>query len=114
MAHDFLSLDMKKIPTETKANVPTFWKGLFSNDAEYDEAGKMTKEPSKMLIDGYNDKRELVHPQTTFYSWLQWSDNQQEVINLLLSTAIEYTSKEIRAEKEDINSIWYIDTKGLM
>ena len=45
MAHTFLSLDMDLIPQSTKDNVPTFWQGLFSNDQ------------SRILIDGYNDKR---------------------------------------------------------
>ena len=113
MAHTFLSLDMGLIPQSTKNNVPTFWKGLFSNDAEYDESGKMTKEPSRMLIDGYNDKRELVHPMQVLQAWTQWSDNPQETITQLLSSAIEYTPIEIKAEKGDINSIWHIEPEVL-
>lgn len=94
MAHTFLSLDMDLIPQSTRDNVPTFYSGLFSNDN------------SRMLIDGYNDKRELVHPQTTFDAWLQWSDNPQEIITSLLSTAKEYTATEIKVEQNDVDSIW--------
>lgn len=96
MAHTFLSLDMNLIPQTTKDYVPTFWGGLFSNDN------------SRMLIDGYNDKREIVHPQSTFDSWLQWSDNPKEVQESILSSAIEYTSAEIKAEIKNPESIWYV------
>jgi len=97
MAHTFLSLDMDLIPQSTKDNVPTFHSGLFSNDN------------SRMLIDGYNNKGELVHPQATFDSWLQWSDNPQGIINELLTNSIEYTKDEINLEQEDKNSIWYVE-----
>lgn len=102
MAHTFLSLDMDLIPQSTKDNVPTFWQGLFSNDQ------------SRILIDGYNDKRELVHPKETFTTWLQWSVNPQEIITQLLSTAIEYTQKELKEEQKNIDSIWYVELEGLI
>lgn len=113
MAHDFLSLDMKKIPAETKANVLNFWKGLFSNDGEYDESGKMTKEPSRMLFDGYNDKGELVHPQKSIDAWLQWSVNAVELQDSLFGTATRHTKEEFKALRVDVNSIWYVDPAGL-
>jgi uncharacterized protein YhdP len=99
MAHTFLALDMNLIPQSTKDNVPTFWMGLFSNDQ------------SRMLIDGYNEQGVLVHPQATLDAWLQWSDNPQEIQYNLLAEAIEYTSSEFTALKNDINSIWYFDAE---
>lgn len=100
MTHTFLSLDMNLIPQSTKDNVPTFWKGLFSNDL------------SRMLIDGKNGKGDLVHTQEALSFWLQWSENPQEIITQLLSTAIEYTGTEIKAAQNNIDSIWYISKEG--
>lgn len=87
---------MDLIPQSTKDNVPTFYSGLFSNDN------------SRMLIDGYNDKRELVHPQTTFDAWLQWSTNPQAIQDQLIGEAIEYTTVEFISLKNDVDSIWYV------
>ena len=114
MSHTFLALDMNLIPqsTKDKNNVPTFWGALFSNDAEYDINGKMIKEPSRMLLDGYNEQRALVHPQATLDAWLQWSSNPQEIQDNLLAEAIEYTSAEFTALKNDVNSVWYIEPEG--
>ena len=102
MAHTFLALDMALIPQSTKDNVPTFYSGVFSSDN------------SKMLIDGYNEKRELVHTSYALASWLQWSSNPQEIISQLLSTAIEYTTKEIQAERLNVNSTWYVEPEELI
>lgn len=102
MPHTFLALDMALIPQSTKDYVPTFWLGLFSNDN------------SRMLIDGYNDKRELVHPQKTLNAWLQWSDNATDIQVLLFTTATEYTSKEFKALRSDKSSIWYADVEGII
>jgi len=95
MAHTFLALDTTLIPQSTKNNIPTYNQGLFSNDG------------SRLLIDGYNDARSLVHPLATLTAWLQWELNPQLIIDQLISTAIEYTHIEILAEKADVNSIWY-------
>ena len=95
MPHTFLSLGMDLIPQSTKDNVPTFWQGLFSNDN------------SRMLMDGRNSSGELVHPQATLNSWLQWCDNPQEKQDLIISSAIEYTVEQINLEQADIGSIWY-------
>ncbi len=97
MSHTFLSLDMELIPQTTKDNVPTFWNGMFSSDN------------SRMLIDGKNDKGEMVHPLSTLRAWTRWSNSPDEVILSLIDSAIEYTIEEIRAEQQDINSIWYIE-----
>lgn len=102
MTHTFLSLDMDLIPQSTKDNLPTFYSGSFSNDN------------SRMLIDGYNDKRELVHTKEAFGAWLQWSGNPQEIIAQLLSSAIEYTKKEVSSEQDNINSIWYVEPEVLI
>ena len=91
----FLALDMSLIPQSTKDNVPTFWKGLFSNDG------------TRMLIDGRNEKGELVHPQAVLSAWLQWSDNALEVQDMLISTAIEYTAEQFKLEKQTPESIWH-------
>jgi hypothetical protein len=100
MSHTFLALDMGLIPQSTKDNVPTFWQGLFSNDN------------TRMLIDGRNNSGELVHPQTVLGAWLQWSDNPKGIELEIISTAIEYTAEEIKAEQQDISSMWYVETKG--
>ena len=107
MPHNFLALDMLPIPQSTKDNVPTFWLGLFSNDGIKDDSGSWIKEPTRMLIDGYNEEGELVHPQEVLSAWLQWDDNPIETQNLIISSAIEYTSEEFKDEKLDVNSIWY-------
>jgi hypothetical protein len=93
--HNFLALDMSLIPQSTKDYLPTFWGGRFSNDL------------SRMLIDGYNEKGDLVHPDITLKTWLQWSENPEEIIEQLLSTAISYTKDELLEETKDPNSIWY-------
>ena len=116
MSHTFLALDMNLIPqsTKDKNNVPTFWGALFSNDAEYDINGKMIKEPSRMLLDGYNEQRALVHPQATLDAWLQWSSNPQEIQdNLLARSYSNIPSAEVHsALKNDVNSVWYIEPEG--
>jgi hypothetical protein len=114
MAHTFLALDMLKIPQETKDNVPTFWMGLFSNDGIKDSEGSWVKEPSRMLIDGYNDNNELVHPMPVLRAWTQWATNPDEVIQTLLDTAEEYTKEEIKAAKIDVDSIWYVEPEELI
>ena len=100
MAHTFLSLDMNLIPQETKDNIPTFWGGLFSNDN------------SRMLIDGYNEHGVLVHPKETLDAWLQWEENPQETLDLILSTSLEYTGEEYQELKSNPNSIWFINVAG--
>ncbi len=102
MSHTFLALDMNLIPQATKDNIPTFWQGVFSNDM------------SRMLIDGYNDKRELVHPQATMITWLQWESDPQTTQQALLDSAVEYTSEQIKAEQQDVNSIWYIEPEEIV
>jgi hypothetical protein len=115
MAHTFLSLDVRKlIPKTTKDNVPTFWMGLFSNDGVKGGDGKWLTEPSRMLIDGRNAKGELVHPEQVLLAWTQWSDNPTEIIQVLLDDAIEYTSEEFRAIKNDVSSIWYTEAEVLI
>ena len=94
MAHTFLALDTDLIPQETKDNVPSYPAGYFSNEG------------SRLLIDGYNEDGELVHPQSTFDAWLQWSDNPQEIQESILSSATEYTKEEFKAEKIKPGSIW--------
>jgi hypothetical protein len=100
---------MALIPAETKSNVPTFWMARFSNDGVKDDSGKYIVEPSRMLIDGYNEERKLVHPDSTFSKWLQWSNNPQSIVELLLSTAIEYTTLDLTLEQSKVNSIWCVD-----
>ena len=94
MAHTFLSLDTDLIPQSTKDNVPSYPTGYFSNEG------------SRLLIDGYDENGKLVHPQATFDAWLQWSDKPQEIQDAILSSAIEYTEKEFKAEKIKPDSIW--------
>lgn len=107
--HTFLSLNMSLIPQSTKDTAKAFWSGMFSNDAVYDQQGNMTMEPSRMLIDGRNAQGELVHTDATFNKWLQHEANPQAIKELIISNAIEYTPEEIQNEKNDVNSIWYIE-----
>lgn len=109
MSHTFLALSMALIPqsTKDKSIVPTFWQGLFSNDAKYDAAGKMTQEPTRLLLDGYNKQGEMVHPQATLDAWLRGETNPQAIQDALLAEAPEYTAAEFNALKSDVNSIWY-------
>ena len=102
MAHTFLSLDMNLIPQATKDNVPTFYSGLFSNDN------------SRMLIDGRNDKGELVHPMAVLLKWTQWDADPEVTIQALLDDAIEYTAEEFNTLKNDVDSIWYVELEGLI
>jgi hypothetical protein len=97
MAHTFLSLDMNLIPQATKDNVPTFYSALFSNDN------------TRMLIDGRNDKDELVHSWEALLSWLQWEPDPLATLNAIVDNSIEYTFSEYSSLKGDTNSIWYFD-----
>lgn len=101
MAHTFLSLDMNLIPQSTKDNVPTFYSALFSNDN------------SRILIDGRNDKGELVHPIAVLLKWTQWDADPESAIQALLDDAIEYTTEEFNTLKSDVNSIWHIEPEVL-
>lgn len=100
---------MTLIPNETKNNVPTFWGARFSNDGVLGMGGVYTNEPTRILIDGYNEDGELVHPDFVLRSWLGWSENHDEIISEILSTAIEYTKDEFIARTKDVNSIWYVE-----
>ena len=97
MSHTFLSLDMSLIPQATKDNIPTFWFGLFSSDGK------------RMMIDGRGSKGELVHPDSTLEKWLQWELEPLAAKDIIISSAIEYTSEQYRNSRDDINSIWYIN-----
>ena len=98
--HTFLAIKFDLIPQATKDNVPLFWDGVFSSDI------------SLLLIDGNSDSGGMVHPMSTLLSWVQWSENPNEVIAGILSDAIEYTYDEYQAEKNDVNSVWYIAPVG--
>ena len=95
--HTYLALRVDLIPNETKNGVKTFWYGRFNIDK------------TLMLIDGKNENGDLVHPQSTLYKWLYWSENKDEIIQELLSTAVEYTKDEIAALSADPESEWYED-----
>ena len=114
MAHSFLSLDIRyKIPETTKNNVPTFWSALYSNDGVKGDDGKWVVEPSRLLLDGRNGKGELVHPMTVLLAWTQWSANPSEAVQALLDDAIEYTSDEFKAIRDDVYSIWHVEQEAL-
>ena len=100
MAHTFLSLDMNLIPQATKDNVPTFYSALFSNDN------------SRMLIDGRNDKGELVHSWEVLLAWLQWEANPLSTLNAIVDNSIEYTAQEFAELKNDVDSIWYVNQEA--
>ena len=100
MAHTFLSLDMNLIPQATKDNVPTFYSALFSNDN------------SRILIDGRNDKGELVHSWWVLLAWLQWEVNPLVTLNAIVYNSIEYTAQEFAALKNDVDSIWYVNQEA--
>ena len=102
MSHSFLSISTDLIPQETKDNIPTFHMGLFSNDK------------SRMLIDGYNAKGEIVHPKSVMLSWLQWDIDPESVLEDILSDAVEYTKEQIKAEQRDTKSIWYVEQEELI
>ena len=100
MAHTFLSLDMNLIPQATKDNVPTFYSALFSNDN------------TRILIDGRNDKGELVHSWWVLLAWLQWEVNPLVTLNAIVYNSIEYTAQEFAALKNDVDSIWYVNQEA--
>jgi len=113
MTHTFIALNMPLIPLETKKYIPTFWGARFSNDGVKDSEGIYTTEPSFLLLDGYNDSRELVHSMQVLRAWTQWADDPDEVIQNLLDTAIEYTAEEINIEQRDVDSMWFIGMSEL-
>jgi hypothetical protein len=76
----FLALRTDLIPQPTKDYVPNYADGYFSNDG------------SRYLFPYYNAGGDLLHPQSTFDNWLQWSENPQEIQNALESTAIQCTT----------------------
>lgn len=101
MPHTFLSLDMNLIPQATKDNVPTFYSALFSNDN------------TRMLVDGRNDKGELVHSWAVLLAWLQWETDPLTTLNTIVDNSIEYTRQEFNALKNDADSIWYVELEVL-
>ena len=105
MSHTFLSLKTNLIPQETKDNLPEYGSCLFSNDAD-----KNNGEPSRILIDGYNDLNELVMNDETVSNWLQWSKNPSAIIAVMMhpDNVINYTKEQIKLEKKNVNSVWYI------
>jgi hypothetical protein len=97
MSHTFLSLDMNLIPQSTKDGQPDFWKQLFSNDN------------SRVLLDGYNSSRDLVHPNAVLMAWLAGEGDPEATLELILSDAVEYTREEYWIRGADISSIWYVE-----
>ena len=114
MAHTFLSLDMNLIHQATKDNVFTFWSALCSNDGVMGDDGEWVVEPSRILLDGRNDRGELVHPMEVLLKWTQWDADPEITIQALLDDAIEYTAAEFKSLKNDIHSIWYVEQEGLI
>ena len=100
MAHTFLALDMALIPQDTKDYIPNFWLGKFSNNQE------------RLLIDGYNEQRELVQPDELINVWLQWEDNPQETFTIIMESSTEYTKDEMLLEFNNEESIWYSKSDG--
>tara|TARA_R110002167_G_C12523211_1_gene638399 strand:- start:429 stop:773 length:345 start_codon:yes stop_codon:yes gene_type:complete len=109
MSHEFLSLDINLIPQATKDNVFTFWSALCSNDGVMGDDGEWVVEPSRILLDGRNDKGELVHSWRALFSWLQWEADPLETLNLIVDNSIQYTAQEFADLKNDIHSIWYVE-----
>ena len=91
---------MDFIPQSTKDNVPTFKGARFSNDGAY------------MILDGYDDKGDLVHPNSTLYAWLAGVENPDQTIQFLLENSREYTKEEFLALERDVNSVWYKEPRG--
>lgn len=106
MSHTFLSIKTELIPQETKDNLHEYGTCLFSNDSATNGG-----EPSRVLIDGYNELNNIVLSQETINEWLQWSDNPAAVIAVMMhpDNVVNYTKAEFKAEKEDNNSIWYVE-----
>ena len=109
VGHDFLALKTALIPQETKDNLPEYGSCLFSNDFIANGG-----EPSRVLIDGYNKSNQIVQAQITIDGWLQWSENTSGIIAILMhpDNIIRYTYNEYVTERDDINSIWYVDRTG--
>lgn len=95
--HDFVALKVSDIPDSTKANITTFGNLPFSNDF------------SRVLLDGYNEQNELVHPDWVLNAWLKWEpeETRQAIIDNLISGAIRLTKAQLEAERRNENSIWY-------
>lgn len=95
--HNFLAINVNWIPTATKANIPTYHLGSFSNDDKF------------LLIDD-------AHPRSTFESWLQWgvegtstpAISTDELIDYIIENAVRYTKAEIIAGRQEPQSIWYV------
>ena len=115
MAHSFLSLDIRhKIPATTKNNIPTFWSALCSNDGVKGDDEKWVIEPSRILLDGRNNKGELVHSWGVLLAWLQWEADPLATLNTILDDAIEYTADEFHTLRGDVKSIWYVESEVLV
>jgi len=114
MSHNFNSIKTSTIPDETKANLPEYKTALFSNDAVYDKNGKQLTEPTRILLDAYNEQGKSVLTQETIDNWLQWSENPAAVIAVMMhpDNVINYTKNELKAERLDVNSIWYVEEDG--
>ena len=113
MSHNFNSIKTSTIPDETKANLPEYKTALFSNDATYDENGKQLTEPSRILLDAYNEQGKSVVTQETINNWLQWSENPEAVIAVMMhpDNVINYTKNELKTERLNPKSIWYTETE---
>lgn len=104
--HNFLALKTELIPQETKNNLPEYGLCLFSNDSASNGG-----EPSRVIIDGYNNSNQIVHAQSIIDTWLQWSENTAGIIAVLMhpDNIVNYTSHQLSLERRDINSIWYTE-----
>ncbi len=104
MSHSFLALKVADIPFATFDNVlrhyPTGM--IYSND-----------KGSRLLLDGYNAQRQLVHLPEILLSWVQWEEDPEAALSLLIDGADEYTYDEYLKLKNNPNSIWYEDESNL-
>ena len=86
MSHTFLSIRTDLID-----------KDLIDLDNE-----RTSNDNSRLLIDGYNDKRELVHSGNNWKGSLTAGSE-------IISTAIEYTATEFKAKVSSPESIWFVE-----
>lgn len=101
MAHSFLAVRVSDIPVETVTNLLQFEQMLYSSDG------------ARLMLDGYNADRQIVHDPAVLSAWVQWEPDPAATIAQLIAGAVEYTYDEYTIEKNTPTSIWYIDESNL-
>ena len=96
MSHSFLSIPLSKVPQSVIDNMAG-------------EQLVMSSDGSHIMLDGYNEIRELVYTEETLNYWLREEpeETRAAIVQDILNHSDEYTYSQVQAEYKNPDSVWY-------